>query len=67
MKTPHERLRNAAMFARSNLIQELHAYELSGDHAHIRKIPIGAECPGGDCNVHRIRNAIALLSEVVGD
>ncbi len=55
-----------ALNAIEKLPELLAAYEATGDHDHStlgnRPLPVGAPCPGGDCNVARARRIIATLN-----
>ncbi len=51
----------------AELPQVLANYERTGDHDHssngTRPLPVGASCPGGDCDVARARAIIKALEQ----
>jgi len=49
------------------LERKLRSYEQLGDHSHgtgTGPLAPGAECPGGDCVVHRARLVLAFLRSI---
>jgi hypothetical protein len=65
--TAFDRLMLALRAAKHDVAAALSIYERDKDHDHGRgPIPAGAPCPGGDCNVRRARELLAVLHDVPG-